>query len=117
MPLLIDHFAAPRDAGIITLCLISAIRRIGSLPKYFAVMLVMIFLNYLQKSNEILAPVFEICTSTNHGDKMIYLVSPATCALVLNQTTENFQEKSSLVVYKSKLNNTGMDQCFLKFAC
>ena len=45
---------------------------------------------------------------------MIYLVSPATCALVLNQTTENFQEKSSLVVYKSKLNNTGMDQCFFE---
>ena len=33
--------------------------------------------------------------------------------LVLNQTTEHFQEMLylSLVTYKSKLNKTGMNQC------
>ena len=39
-----DHFAAP--------CFISALRRIGSLPN-FAVLLVMIYLNYLQNLNKI----------------------------------------------------------------
>ena len=37
-----------------------------------------------------------------------------TGALVLNRTTENFQEMSVSVTYKSKLNLTGMDRCFLQ---
>ena len=48
-----------RDWQKISFCFISALRRIGSLPN-FAVMLVMIYLNYLQNLNKILGPVFEI---------------------------------------------------------
>ena len=48
-----------RDWQKISLCFISPLRKIGSLPN-FAVMLVMIYLNYLQNLNKILGPVFEI---------------------------------------------------------
>ena len=48
-----------RDWQKISLCFISALRRIGSLPN-FAVMLVMIYLNYLHNLNKILGSVFEI---------------------------------------------------------
>ena len=42
------------------------------------------------------------------GDLDYALKSP-----VLNQTTKNFQEILSLVIYKSKLNKTSMDRCIL----